>query len=139
MAKEETSNQKKPIEVLPPAVPGTLDREGLVNGTVSLTAEVSERTARSVFSIAREARTEVVDRLLASIDWRDDTQQGLLRLARRITESGGAIATDVLEAGEQLSVGTVRIARETSRGVTELVQRVLVADAARPTQPRASA
>jgi hypothetical protein len=111
--------------------PVAAEREGLLASWVSQSADLAERTVATGFSIVRDVRGEINQRVLAAIGFVDGAQQGAIKfvdsaqqgavkLARVLDERVDRLAEDSIDTAESLVVGIIRAVRDTSHGVTDL-------------------
>lgn len=111
MAAEKAELKTKPVPS---------DREGILASFVTQTAELAEKATTTSFGIVRDVRGEISQRILGTIAFIDGSQQGFIKLLRGINERADRLSEEIIDTVENLSVGTLRTMRDTSRGVTEL-------------------
>jgi hypothetical protein len=99
------------------------DERGVLAVGVESVAQASEKTLRASFSIVREVRGELSQRVSGVIDWVEGVQQGVIRLSRSVVQRTDEMATAWIDAGEQLSLGVVHALRTTGEGATQLASR----------------
>ncbi|MCU1276492.1 MAG: hypothetical protein JWM53_38 [bacterium] len=113
------------------------DREGIVSSFVTQTAELAERATGTTFGIVRDVRGEISQRILGAIAFIDGSQQGFIKLLRGINDRADKLSDDLIDTIENLSVGTLRTVRDTSRGVTDLATN-LTTNLTKPREIRAA-
>jgi hypothetical protein len=113
------------------------DREGIVGSFVSQTAELAEKATMTTFGIARDVRGEIHQRIVDAFALVDGTQQGVMKLLRGINDRADRLTEDVIDTIENLTVGTLRTVRDTSRGMTELATS-LTTNLTKPREIRAA-
>jgi hypothetical protein len=116
MAAEKAELKATKVEMKP--VPS--DREGLLGSFVTQTADLAEKATTTAFGVVRDVRGEISQRILGAVSFIDNSQQGLIRLMRGINDRSDKLAEDLIDTLENLTVGTLRAVRDTSRGVTDL-------------------
>jgi hypothetical protein len=104
--------------------PVAAEREGLLASWVSQSADLAERTVSTGFSIVRDIRGEVNQRVLAAIGFVDSAQQGAIKLARVLDERVDRLTEDSIDTAESLVVGIIRAVRDTGHGVTDLATSI---------------
>jgi hypothetical protein len=129
----EKAELKAKLEMKP--VPS--DREGIVGSFVSQTAELAEKATMTTFGIARDVRGEIHQRIIDAFGLVEGTQLGFMKLLRGINDRADRLSEDVLDTIENLTVGTLRTVRDTSRGVTELATN-LTTSLTKPREIRAA-
>jgi hypothetical protein len=116
------------------------DREGLLGGLVSQSADLAEKATSTWFGVARDIRDQVDERITGTLSWIEGTQQGVMKLARGINSRMKKRADDSIDAFERMAVGVVRATRDTSRGVTDWATSIGKSrEKPEKPQPRASA
>jgi hypothetical protein len=108
-----------------------IEREGLIRGTISLAADVTEKICVESFGLVNDVRNVTFARINGAIDWIDGTQQAVMKLARTATGHTDSILDGALGATEAGIVGTVRMVRGAAVGATELASRATAAVAGR--------
>ena len=103
------------------------DLKAIVNDTDSLPATLvgqswglAERAAMNYFSLLREVRGEVSQRVLATLDWLESLQHGAFKLARETATRIDKVAADGVDAGEQMTMAVLGTTRSTALGATQL-------------------
>ena len=103
------------------------DIKAIINDTEPLPATLvgqswglAERAAMNYFSLLREVRGEVSQRVLATIDWLESLQHGVFKLARETTTRIDKVAADGVDAGEQMTMAVLGTTRSTALGATQL-------------------
>jgi hypothetical protein len=112
----EKAELKTKLEMKP--VPS--DREGIVGSFVTQTSELAEKATMTTFGIARDVRGEIHQRIVDAFSLVEGTQRGFMQLLRGINDRADKLSEDLIDTIENLTVGTLRTMRDTSRGVTEL-------------------
>jgi len=133
MAAEKAEQLKAKVEMKP--VPS--DHEGIVGSLVTQTVELAEKATTTTFGIVRDVRGEINQRIVDTLALVDGTQQGLIKLLRGINVRADKLSDDIIDTLENLTVGTLRTVRDTSRGVTELATS-LTNNLTRPREIRAA-
>jgi hypothetical protein len=102
-----------------------VDRQhaGLIAQWVALGTGLMGRAVGTSFGIMQDVRAEVAERIAATIDWVDGSQQGTLRLVRSIHRRLDTFSKESLEAGERALTGVVNVARATSDEATRFASR----------------
>jgi len=113
------------------------DREGIVASFVTQTAELAEKATTTAFGVVRDVRGELSQRIVGTLAFIDGSQQSFIKLLRGINERADKLSDDVIDTLENLSVGSLRTLRDTSRGVTELATSV-TSGLTRPREIRAA-
>jgi hypothetical protein len=98
-------------------------RTGLIGQWVALGTGLVGRAIGTGFGILQDVRAEVAERITATIDWVDGSQQGTLRLVRTIHHRIDALSKEALEAGEHALTGVVHGVRATSDEATRFAAR----------------
>ncbi|HEX8950349.1 MAG TPA: hypothetical protein VF997_17715 [Polyangia bacterium] len=119
------------------AKPVPSDREGIVASFVMQTAELAEKATTTAFGVVRDVRGELSQRILGTIAFVEGSQQGFIKLLRGINDRADKLSDDLLDTLENLSVGSLRTVRDTSRGVTELATN-LTTSLTKPREIRAA-
>jgi hypothetical protein len=96
------------------------DREGLLSGLVTQTSELSEKVTATGFGVLRDVRSEINQRVLGTLAFVESSQQGVFRLLRGLAERADKLTEDVIDAIENVTLGTLRTVRDTGHGVTDL-------------------
>jgi len=99
------------------------DEHGVFVVGVESIASASEKTLRACFHVVRDARGELVQRVMGALDWIESLEQGGLRLARTVVQRTDEVATAWIDAQERLAFGVLRAARTTSEGATDLASQ----------------
>jgi hypothetical protein len=81
---------------------------------------LAERVAINYFSLLREVRGEVSQRVLATLDWLESIQHGAFKLARETATRVDKVAADGVDAGEQMTMAVLGTTRSTALGATQL-------------------
>ena len=113
------------------------DREGLLGGLVSQSADLAEKATSTCFGMARDIREEIDQRISGTLSWIEGSQQGVIKLVRGINSRMKKLADDSLDTFEGMFISVVRATRDTSRGMTDWATK-LGTRREKP-QPRASA
>jgi hypothetical protein len=113
------------------------DREGLLGGLVSQSADLAEKATSTCFGIARDIREETDQRIIGTLSWIEGAQLGVMKLVRGINSRMKKLTDDSIDTVESMVIGIVRATRNTSRGVTDWATN-LGKPGEKP-QPRASA
>jgi hypothetical protein len=119
------------------AKPVPSDREGIVASFVTQTAELAEKAATTAFGVVRDVRGELSQRILGTIAFVEGSQQGFMKLLRGINDRADKLSDELIDTLENLSVGSLRAARDTSRGVTDLATN-LTTNLTKPREIRAA-
>jgi hypothetical protein len=96
---------------------------GLIGQWVALSTGLVSRAVGTSFGILQDVRAELAERIVATIDWVDGSQQGTLRLVRSIHRRVDAFSKEALEAGEHALSGVVRGVQATSDEATRFAAR----------------
>jgi hypothetical protein len=99
---------------------GAAEREGLLTSWVSQSTELAERAVTTGFGLLRDVSNEMNQRVLAVLQLVDNTQQGVIKLARTVDERIDRLTGDSIDTAESLVVGVIRAVRDTGHGVTDL-------------------
>jgi hypothetical protein len=102
-----------------------VDRQhaGLIAQWVALGTGLMGRAVGTGFGILQDVRTELAERIAATIDWVDGSQQGTLRLVRSIHRRIDLFSKESLEASERALTGVVNGVRATSDEATRFASR----------------
>jgi hypothetical protein len=102
-----------------------VDRQhaGLIAQWVALGTGLMGRAVGTGFGILQDVRAEVAERIAATIDWVDGSQQGTLRLVRSIHRRLDTFSKESLEASERALTGVVNGVRATSDEATRFASR----------------
>jgi hypothetical protein len=98
-------------------------RAGLIGQWVALSTGLAGRVIGTSFGILQDVRAEVAQRVFATIEWVDTSQQGTLRLVRSVCQRVDALSKDVLDTGEHAFSGVVHGVRATSDEATRFASR----------------
>jgi hypothetical protein len=96
------------------------DRDGLLSSWVLQSSQLAEKTTTACFGIVRDVRSEVNQRVNGTLAFIDSSQQGLIKLARGVSDRIDRLSEDTIDTVENVVLGVIRTARDTGRGVTEL-------------------
>jgi hypothetical protein len=96
---------------------------GLVGQWVTLGAGLAGRAIGTTFGVLQDVRTEIAERVGATLDWLDGSQQGTLRLVRNIHRRVDVLSKETLDAGENALSGLVSGLRTTSHEATRFASR----------------
>ena len=95
------------------------EREGLLTSWVSQSTELAERAVTTSFGLLRDVTNEMNQRVLAVLSLVDNTQQGVIKLARSFDERIDRLTGDSIDTAEGLVIGVIRAVRDTGHGVTD--------------------
>ncbi len=104
--------------------PVAAEREGLLASWVSQSSELTERVVTTGFGIIRDVRGELNQRVLAAIALVENTQQGVIKLARTVDERIDRLSEDTIDTTESLLLGIIRAVRDTGHGVSDLASNL---------------
>ena len=96
------------------------DREVLITSWVTQGSDLAERTAQTSFSVVRDVSSELSQRILSTLNFLESTQGSLFKLLRTIEERADKLAADTIDTVENVTLGLIRSARDTGKGVSEL-------------------
>ena len=113
------------------------DRGAIATSFVTQTAQLAEKATATAFAVVRDVRGELSQRIVGTLAFIDGSQQSFMKLLRGINERADRLSDEVIDTLENLSVGSLRTLRDTSRGVTELATSV-TAGLTRPREIRAA-
>jgi hypothetical protein len=135
MAKETTTttttkNNGEPKQLI---VDVDRPRGGLLTVWTDLGLGVAEETVRTSFGLLQDVRSEVADRVTATLDFVDGVNQGFLRIGRRLNDRIDRVTNKSLDSGEKAALSLVTAFRRTSRSAQEMASKTgaaLIADEA---------
>jgi hypothetical protein len=96
---------------------------GLIAQWVALGTGLMTHAVGAGFGILQDVRAEVAERITATIDWVDASQQGTLRLLRSIHRRIDTLSKETLDASERALTGVVHGVRATSDEATRFASR----------------
>jgi len=96
---------------------------GLIGQWVALGTSLVTRAIGTGFGIVDDVRAEIAQRIDATIDWVDGSQQGSLRLLRSVHHRIDALSKQTIETGELALTGVVRGVHATSDEATRFASR----------------
>ena len=111
-AKEKAATKTVPVET-----------EGLVGSWVATGAELAETALSTVFQAVREVNDETHERFVSVVDVAGGTLQGVARVVRGIGGHVHSVFEAALDAGEKVTVGTVRTVHKVAQDVTGLASK----------------
>jgi hypothetical protein len=107
MAKETTpnttknnSNHSEPR----PIVDVDRPRGGLMTVWMDLSLGMAEETVKTSFGLLQDVRTEVADRVSATIDFVEGMNQGFIRIGRRLNDRLDRVSNKSLDSGEKAAL-----------------------------------
>ena len=95
-------------------------RGGLFTVWTDLSLGVAEETVKTSFGLLQDVRTEVADRVNATLDFVEGMNQGFIKMGRRLNDRLDRVTTKSLDSGEKAALSLVTAVRRTSRGAQEL-------------------
>jgi phage-related protein len=100
------------------------DREGLFNSWVSQSSELAERATATCFGIVRDVRAELNQRFTGVINLVEGSQQGMIKLVRGVNDRMDRLAEDTIDTIENVVLGVIRAARDTTRDMAEVASNL---------------
>jgi hypothetical protein len=100
------------------------DREGLFGSWISQSSELAEKATIASFGIVRDVRGELTQRVSGVLGLIDGTQQGIIKLARSVSDRIDKLSEDTIDTFEGLTLGVIRTTRDAGRGVTDLATAI---------------
>ncbi len=94
--------------------------QGLIGSFIGHGAELAERTAATGFGIARDVRGELHARVSGTLQFVENTQQGVIKFLRSLDERLDKLAGDAIDTTEGIALGIIHSLGDTGQGVTDL-------------------
>jgi hypothetical protein len=107
-------NEKSAAMTMSSPMSASGNAAGIAPTVISTTTELADKATRAGFATVQDVRAELGRRVLATIDWVDQTQQGTLRLGRELAMRTDQLVSDVFSAGEVISLRVISLAQRVS-------------------------
>lgn len=95
-------------------------RGGLLTVWTDLGLGVAEETVRTSFGLLQDVRSEVADRVNATLDFVEGINQGFFKIGRKLNDRIDRVANKSLDSSEKAALSLVTAVRRTSRGAQEM-------------------
>ena len=100
-------------------------RAGIVPGMAHLALDLVDRGQGTAIGFVQDARTEVRVIVESGIELSEKTAASLFRIARKLTQRVDEAVAESLMATERLLGGALKSARETTRAVSDLANTAI--------------
>ena len=97
-----------------------IEKTGFVPGAAHLALDIADRTQSTAIAVLQDARGELRAVIEGGIELAEKTAASVFRLARKVTARVDEGVAETLTTTERLLGGAVKSARETTRAATDV-------------------
>lgn len=99
--------------------------EGLFVFAVGHGAVVLEKVVAAAAQVAREASRGVHEQVTGALDWIEEAERLVVRVARSAVEADGAVVGEVVDRSEALTLAVIGVVRDTAREAGAVLTRAV--------------